>query len=103
MRRILNLPLIVKAKASGPLRSSEWFDALYPVAIPFPASSKTQAAAFGKQIPRARLQLCAVFTMMWRGSDDTPPLLKAPRCAKLVDQELLVGCLVAGQHLAADG
>jgi hypothetical protein len=42
----------VKAKTSGPPRSSEWFDALYPVAIPFPASSKTQVTALGKQIPR---------------------------------------------------
>ena len=78
MRRILNLPLIVKANSSGPPRSSEWFDALYPVAIPFPDSSKTQAAALGKQIQRPRLQLCAVFTMMWQGSDDTPPLPKGP-------------------------
>jgi hypothetical protein len=51
--RISNLPLIVKAKTSGPPRSSEWFDALYPVAIPFPASSKTQVTALGKQIPRS--------------------------------------------------
>lgn len=78
MRRILNLPLIVKANSSGPPRSSEWFDALYPVAFPFPVSSKTQAAALGKQIQRARLQLCAVFTMMWQGSDDAPPLPKGP-------------------------
>ena len=77
MRRILNLPLIVKANL-GPPRSSEWFDALYPVAIPFPASSKTQVAALGKQIQRARSQLCAVFTMMWQGSDDAPPLPKGP-------------------------
>jgi hypothetical protein len=76
MRRILNLPLIVKT--SGPPRSSEWFDALYPVAIPFPASSKTQVAALGKQIQRARSRLCAVFTMMWQGSDDAPPLPKGP-------------------------
>jgi len=75
MRRILNLPLILKT--SGPPRSSEWFDALYPVAIQFP-SSKTQAAALGKQIQRARLPLCAVFTMMWQGSDDAPPLPKGP-------------------------
>jgi hypothetical protein len=78
MRRILNLPLIVKANSSGPPRSSEWFDALYPVAIPFPASSKTQVTALEKQIPRARSQLCAVFTMMWQGSDDAPPLPKRP-------------------------
>jgi len=78
MRRILNLPLIVKANILASLRSSEWFDALYPVAIPFPAPSKTQAAALGKQIQRARLQLCAVFTMMWQGSDDAPPLPKGP-------------------------
>jgi len=78
MRHILNLPLIVKAKAPGPPRSSEWFDALYPVAFPFPDSSKTQAAALGKQIQRARLPLCAVFTMMWQGSDDAPPLPKGP-------------------------
>jgi len=102
MRRILNLPLIVKAKVSGPPRSSEWFDALYPVAIQFP-SSKTQAAALGKQIQRARLQLCAVFTMMWQAATTPLPCLKGPRCAKLANQELLVGCLVAGQHLAADG
>ena len=78
MRRILNLPLIVKANGSASPRSSEWFDALYPVAIPFPVSSKTQAAALGKQIQRARLPLCAVFTMMWQGGDDTPPLPKGP-------------------------
>jgi hypothetical protein len=76
MRRILNLPLILKT--SGPPRSSEWFDALYPVAIPFPASSKTQVTALEKQIPRARSQLGAVFTMMWQRSDDTPPLPKGP-------------------------
>jgi hypothetical protein len=76
--RISNLPLIAKANAPASLRSSEWFDALYPVAIPFPASSKTQVTALGKQIPRARSQLGAVFTMMWQRSDDTPPLPKGP-------------------------
>ena len=78
MRRILNLPLIVKANILASLRSSEWFDALYPVAIPFPAVSKTQVTALEKQIPRARWQLCAVFTMMWQASDDAPPLPKRP-------------------------
>src|SRR5262245_3151471 len=76
----------------------------YPVAIPFPVPSKTQVTAIEKQIPRARWQLCAVFTMMWQGSDDAPlPCLKGRPCAKLADQELLVGCLVASQHLVADG
>jgi hypothetical protein len=77
MRRILNLSLIVKANILASLRSSEWFDALYPVAIPFPAVSKTQVTALEKQIPHGRSQLGAVFTMMWQGSDE-PPLPKGP-------------------------
>jgi hypothetical protein len=78
MRRILNLPLIVKANVLAPPRSSEWFDALYPVAFPFPATSKTQVTALEKRIPRARRQLCAVFTMMWQAGDDAAPLPKGP-------------------------
>jgi hypothetical protein len=76
--RIVNLPLIVKANTAASPRSSEWFDALYPVAIPFPALVKTQVTALEKQIPRARSRLCAVFTMMWQGSDDATPLPKRP-------------------------
>ena len=78
-------------------------NALYPVAISVPMLSKTQALLIAKRIPRFRSRLSAVSTMMWRDGDEAPPLPKGSAPARLDDQELLVGCLVAGQHMAAGG
>ena len=76
--RISNLSLIARAAGSARVRSTEWLDALCPVAIPFPRFSKTQVKPLAKQIPRPGARLCAVSTRLLQGSDDARPLPKGP-------------------------